>query len=162
MARRRRPNVPGRPVRIGPAVWSLVRSHVPEDTIRVLRLREVWPRVAGRALATHAWPSAVHGDELVIDVKDSQWLHELTYMRQAILQKLAALRVDVPVRTLRLRLASRDRPPMPRPLPVPPAPPPRPDPLDEPVEPATVAAIEALHDAELRDVIAAARGLRRG
>jgi len=162
MARRRRPNVPGKPVRIGPAVWSLVRSHVPEDTIRVLRLREVWPRVAGRSLATHAWPSAVHGDELVIDVQDSQWLHELTYMRQAILQKLASLRVDVPIRTLRLRLASRERPPMPRPLPLPPAPPPRPDPLDEPPDPATVAAIESLQDADLREVIAAARGLRRG
>ena len=162
MARRRRPNVPGRPVKIGPAVWSLVRTHIPEDTIRMLRLREIWPRVAGPSLARHAWPTAVHDGEVVVDVRDSQWLHELTYMRKALLDKLRALCPDVPIRALRLRQASRERPPMPRPLPLPPPPPPPPpDPLDDPPEPATVAAIEALHDPELRDVIAAARGLRR-
>lgn len=153
MARRRRPNVPSKPIQIGPAIWSLVRTHVPEDTIQILRIREIWPKVANRALTEHAWPAALHGDELVIDVQDSQWLHELTYMRQALLQKLALLCPHLPLSRLRLRLASRDRPPMPRRLELPPAPPSIPPPLAGPLEPATVAAIEGLQDLELRALL---------
>jgi len=155
MVRRRRPNVPSRPTQIGPAIWSLVRTHVPEDTIQILRVREIWPKVANRALTEHAWPAALSGEELIIDVQDSQWLHELTYMRQAILQKLALLCPHLPLSRLRLRLASRDRPPMPRRVEPTPAPPSIPPPLAGPLEPATVAAIEGLQDVELRALLTA-------
>lgn len=157
MARFRRKNVPGRPRAIGDAIWSLVRSHIGDDTIRLTRIREVWPAVAGPALAAQAWPRAVSGGEAVIEVHDSQWLHELTYMRQALAKKLGTLAPEAGIDGVKLRLANKETPPPPTPEPTAPPLPPRPALL--PAEPpeATVAAINAVEDDELRHLIAAAR-----
>ena len=69
-----------------------------------MQVREVWPRVAGPNLEAHAWPAAVASDTLIVHVHDSQWLHELTYMRQDLLRRLQALVPTAELAVLRLRL----------------------------------------------------------
>lgn len=157
MARPRRKNIPGRPRAIGDAVWSLVRSHLGDDKVRLTRIREVWPAVAGPTLAAQAWPRAVIGDEAVIEVHDSQWLHELTYMRQALAKKLGALAPEAAIAGVKLRLANKETPPPPPPEPVAPPTPPRPALLTEDPPPATMEAINAVEDEVLRQAIASAR-----
>ena len=154
--RRRRRNIRGRPRPISDGIWNWIRSYVPSDKIRLYQLRDVWPQVAGEALASHAWPEAVSGHEAIIAVHDSQWLHELTYMRQALIGKLTELAPNTDLKSVRLRLARRERPP--------PAPfepkvifPDRAPPLPAQPSDGTAAAIHAVTDPDLREAIAAAR-----
>ncbi|MCB9701343.1 MAG: DUF721 domain-containing protein [Myxococcales bacterium] len=156
MVRRRRKNIAGKPRRIDDAIWALVRSHVPGDSVQLLRLRSVWPKIAGEALARRAWPDAVSGDEAIIAVHDNQWLHELTYMRQALLRRIVDLAPNAGITRVRLRLAQGEPPPPP-PVDPPIRMPPRAPPLPVEPDPETVEAIHAVADDELRAAIAAAR-----
>jgi predicted nucleic acid-binding Zn ribbon protein len=145
------------PSPLASALWDLVRRHVGPDTIRLMQVREVWPRVAGPNLEAHAWPAAVASDTLIVHVHDSQWLHELTYMRQDLLRRLQALVPTAELAVLRLRLgevipvAQRHLPEAARPAPLPP---PRLSP--EPDE-ATRRALDAVSDPELKQILAGAR-----
>lgn len=127
------------------------------DTIRLMQVRDVWPRIAGERFEVHTWPAAIAGETLVVHVHDSQWLHELTYMRQDLLRRLEALAPTTALRAVKLRLgqvppvAGRRLPEPPR---APPLPPPRLAP--EPDE-ATRRALEAVADPELKQIIAGAR-----
>jgi hypothetical protein len=122
-----------------------------------MQVRDVWPRIAGERFEVHTWPAAITGETLVVHVHDSQWLHELTYMRQDLLRRLEALAPNTALRALKLRLgqvppvAGRRLPEPPRPAPLPP---PRlaPEPDD-----ATRRALEAVADPELKQIIAGAR-----
>ncbi|MCA9657786.1 MAG: DUF721 domain-containing protein [Myxococcales bacterium] len=153
---RRRKNVKGKPKAIDDAMWRLVRGYVPADKIRLVLLRNVWAQVAGEGLAKRAWPEAVSGHEAIIAVHDSQWLHELTYMRQALVRRIRELAPNTDLTSVRLRLARRERPPPP-PVEPPVIMPERAPPL--PAEPSreTAEAIHAVDDPELREAIAAAR-----
>jgi predicted nucleic acid-binding Zn ribbon protein len=155
MARARARNLAPSP--LSAALWELVRRHVGDDTIRLMQVREVWPRVAGAGLEAHSWPAAIAGDVLIVHVHDSQWLHELTYMRQDLLRKLGELCAAARLRNLRLRLgevppvATRRLPESPRPAPLPP---PR---LSAEPDEATRRALDAVSDPELKQIIAGAR-----
>jgi predicted nucleic acid-binding Zn ribbon protein len=151
---------PRAPSPLAAALWELVRRHVGDDTIRLMQVRELWPRIAGAgatALEAHSWPVGVSGELLTVHVHDSQWLHELTYLRQDLLRRLGELAPDTRLRSLRLRLgevpplATRRPPetPLPPPLP-PPSFPPEPD-------AATREALDAVVDPELKQLIAGAR-----
>lgn len=135
-----------------------MRLHVAVDTIALLHVRDVWPRVAGPALEARTWPAAVHGETLVVHVHDSQWLHELTYMRQDLLRKLQALAPSTRLTGLRLRLgevplvSQRTTPD-----PTPPPPPLAPARLSPEPDLATRAALDAVADPELKQILAGAR-----
>jgi predicted nucleic acid-binding Zn ribbon protein len=138
-------------------MWELVRRHVGADTIRLMQVRDAWPRVAGPNLEAHAWPAAIAGDALIVHVHDSQWLHELNYMRQDLLRRLQALAPQAELGNLRLRLgevvpvAERRLPEPIRPTPLPPPP------LSPEPDEATRRALDAVHDPELKQILAGAR-----
>jgi predicted nucleic acid-binding Zn ribbon protein len=153
-ARRRSPG----PQPLAAAIWALVRRHVAEDTIRLLHVRDVWSAVAGAGYEAHTWPAAIVGATLIVHVHDHQWLHELTYMRQALLDRLQALAPAAGLMGLRLRLGEVPPVPQRRPpessLPAPALAPPRFSP--EP-DAATRAALDAVGDPELQQILAGAR-----
>ena len=138
-------------------MWELVRRHVGGETIRLMQVRDAWPRVAGAHLEAHAWPAAIAGGTLIVHVHDSQWLHELTYLRQDLLRRLQALAPAAELGALRLRLGEvlpvAERP-QPEPIRWTPLPPPRlsPEPDEE-----TRRALDAVHDPELKQILAGAR-----
>lgn len=144
------------PQQISAAIWAVVRDHVAVDTIRLLHVQDAWRNIAGPQLAARTWPTAISGDLLVIHVHDSQWLHELTYMRQDLLQRLATQLPNAAIKALRLRLG--EVPPVTR-RPAPELGPPRLPPPQFSPEPdaATRAALETVTDPELKQIIAGAR-----
>ncbi|MBL9100833.1 MAG: DUF721 domain-containing protein [Myxococcales bacterium] len=147
------------PLQLTEAIWELVRRHVDVETVALVQVRDVWPRVAGAHLEARTWPAAVHGETLVVHVHDNQWLHELTYMRQDLLRRLQALAPTTRLTALRLRLG--DVPPVAQRRPADLSPPP-PRPLAPPhfsPEPdaATRAALDAVVDPELKQILAGAR-----
>jgi hypothetical protein len=146
------------PQQLAAAIWAVVREHVAVDTIRLLHVRDAWPQVAGPALAARTWPAAISGDLLVVHVHDSQWLHELTYMRQDLLRRLQALAPSAGLAGLRLRLG--DVPPVSqRQAPESPPPPPKlaPPRLSPEPDAPTRAALDAVADPELKQILAGAR-----
>lgn len=110
---------------------------------------DVWERVVGERIAQRASAHALRGRTLVVHVANAAWAQELTFLAPTILRKLGAERVDVAELRFRVgevtppRRAARVQP--------------------GPVEPAPLPAplarrLANVHDAELRDAIAAAAG----
>lgn len=162
MALRRARRYSSGPRPLGDAVWSLLRTIVPDHVIRLVEIRSAWDRLNLPWLRGRAFPVAVHRDELVIAVEDSQYHHELMYSRHELLHKLQELAPKSGLTRLRFRLGPV---PLAGPPRLPPTRPPRPDPpmVAEP-DAATCQALQAVADPELRQAIAGARVMlgRRG
>lgn len=142
------------PQPLADAVWSLVRTIVPDYAIRLTIIRAAWERLGLPWLRGRAFPIAVVKDELIVAVEDSQYHHELMYSRHELLHKLSALAPEARLARLRFRLGPVPawvRPPEERPRARPRA--------SLPAEPgpATCAALQTVVDPELRQVIAGAR-----
>lgn len=147
------------PQPLAAAIWSVLGQHIASATIRLLHVQDAWAAVAGPALAARTWPVTVGGDVVVIHVHDSQWLHELTYMRQDLLQRLQTLVPSAGLKGLRLRLGEVLPVPQRRPPDSGPPPPPRlaPPRLSSEPDAATRAALDAVADPELKQILAGAR-----
>jgi hypothetical protein len=145
----------------GDAVKSALAFHGISDEVRAQRVLTEWFDLVGPKIATRTRPYGVTERVLVIEVASSAWLHELNLLRAQILSGLLE-RLGEPrlFDDLKFRLAGRSggRPNLIRPKPRPGPPPPK------PVAPATGAAreqivrdVEAIDDAELRELIARVR-----
>lgn len=146
---RRRPPAPA-----GDLAWAYVRRHVPSPKVRLLRLQSVWDDVATPRVAERTWPARITGSELSVAVQDNQWLHELAYLRQDLLDRIRRQVPEAGIESLRLRLG---RVPKERPAQSPPPPAPfRPGLANQPPS-ETIETLSAVRDAELRDLAAAAR-----
>lgn len=149
--RRKRDNH-GQAVKAAELAWREVFATVPRDRISLARLQSVWPGIVPRHLQEVAWPARLSGGRLIVHVDDNQWLHELTYMRQDLLQRLSRACPAAKLTELRLRVGQVEIVPPPEPVPEPSIP-------GLPLEPerATIDAMEAIDDAQLRDAVASAR-----
>ncbi len=130
-----------------------VQVIVPPERLRLTRLQIVWAETVGPRLSAVAWPGALRGKQLVVFVRDTQWQHELVYMKDQLLQRLSEACKDCPVTSMRFRVGE-----IPPPVPEAPPPPP-PDIVELPSEPApdTVDALGRVDDEGLRKLMANAR-----
>lgn len=137
-------------------VDAYLRKTVPAEMIRLIRIKQAWPKVAPDWVVANAFPASVRGRRLVLHVQDNQWLHELTYWRQELLEKLQEHCPDARVEAIDAYVGvvgSEEAEP----------PPPRLQrrrpgvqlPQDVPSE--TLSALNAIDDPDLRDACAAAR-----
>ncbi len=127
---------------------------MPSEAIRLERLRDQWPKLVSPRVARRTWPARLFRGQLWVNVHDNQWLHELGYLRQEILDRLHRERDFEKVNSIELRLGSippaREAPPLRPEIPPPP-------PLPSEPEAATVDALEGVRDPQLRAAMAAAR-----
>jgi hypothetical protein len=151
VSRRKRPRHAARIERAGDLAVAAVRSMVPSEQVRLARVQLAW----GAALPPHlqkvAWPAQIRGDTLVLHASDNQWLHELSYLRVEVLERLRAHGVDK-ISDLRLRVGPVQQLPPPPPPPTVPPPPLSAEPGRD-----TIDAMSAVVDPDLRDAIARAR-----
>lgn len=98
----------GTPVLSGDAlegtIWKVVRKCVPAAVIRMEQLHNAWEEIATKRLAPHVWPASIDGPTLVLHVKDSNWLHELSYLKTDLRRRIRAH--DPDVHALVFRVAS--------------------------------------------------------
>lgn len=154
MAKGRRRKNHGERAHASAVVSTLLARHVPRDQMRLSRVRDAWEETATATVAARAWPAAVSGDELVIDVHDNQWLHELTYLRQSLLDRIREHCPTAQIGRIRLRIG-----PVPKRSPRP-SESPEPSPQSPlPAEPSadTRSALDAVSDPDLRNLLAGAR-----
>lgn len=142
----------GRAQRAADLAWREVFKTVPRDRIELARVQNAWPRLMPARLQAVAWPAWLARGRLVVHVEDNQWLHELHYLRQDLLDRLRRACPGATLRELRLRVGAVEVAPEPEPVP-------EPHVAGLPREPerATIEAMEAIDDAALRNAVAAAR-----
>ena len=87
--RRRKRRRRARDVDLKAAIWAVVRRQVPPAKLRVIRLRQRWPEIAGPVLARRTLPVDIRGRTLIVNVENDQWRHELQYLMPAVLVRLA-------------------------------------------------------------------------
>ncbi|NOT22351.1 MAG: DUF721 domain-containing protein [Nitrospiraceae bacterium] len=59
-----------------------------ETTLLENRLRRDWVAVVGEPIASNTWPDQIRFKKLYLLVRNSVWLHQLTFLKPTLLQKL--------------------------------------------------------------------------
>lgn len=62
------------------------------------RLKREWPQIVGEQLAAHTRPHAIRFKKLFLLVPNSVWLHQLTFLKPMLLEKVNAV-ADKPMLT---------------------------------------------------------------
>ncbi len=143
----------GRSVPAAELADKALRSIVPADRLRLVRVQIAWADALPARLLRVAAPVGIDDGTLVVHVADNQWLHELQYLRSDLLDRIRDAIPDGGVTQLRLRVGLVPEPPLRE---SPPPPPLRPV-LSLQPDGITVDAIASIPDDALRDVIATAR-----
>jgi hypothetical protein len=131
---------------------------VPEEVQRLSRIRNLWLELLPASFADYVWPNLVAGGRLVVHVQDSQWLHEMAYWRQEVLSRLRAAWPEVGIEIVEAYVGPIPPVSERRPPPPPPLPPVDRTPVLEPEVPhETLAALHAVADPTLRELLARAR-----
>ena len=112
---------------------------------------EIWARwtdIVGIDLAKRTCPRALHGKTLLLAVTNSTWMNELSFLKRSILERLAEEVGPTVVKDIRYVLD----PHMKQPATVIPQPPPETT-YSKTLPDAISAAIEKVHDTQLREII---------
>ena len=62
-----------------------------ESTLLQNRLRRDWVFLVGEPMASNTWPDQIRYKKLYLLVRNSVWLHQLTFLRPTLLHKLNAV-----------------------------------------------------------------------
>jgi hypothetical protein len=68
-------------------------------------LPRLWKQAVGEVFARQTCPSSIVKGVLQVSVSNSNWLHELNFMRAAIMERLHDLLPDMPITDIRFRVA---------------------------------------------------------
>jgi hypothetical protein len=85
MSRRHRRT--GRPTRVGELLGASLPAEPSGSGVLVPILR-AWPTAVGDAVARHAWPARMRGDELIANAESSVWVTELQLLAELIAARL--------------------------------------------------------------------------
>lgn len=107
--RRERGRKPGlaRPEVVKILVDKVLNRQIPRTRRRLIQIQDAWPRIVPARVANRTMPRWIERDTLVVVVHDNQWLHELRYMRQAMLDRLQENLPEAGIAQIELRLARR-------------------------------------------------------
>ncbi|MCX8043593.1 MAG: DUF721 domain-containing protein [Desulfobacterota bacterium] len=67
---------------------SLFRDLNIEDKMTYRGILPIWRKVVGEQIACNAYPAAVRGNILFVNVANSVWMQQLAFMKKEILDKL--------------------------------------------------------------------------
>ncbi|MEE9383467.1 MAG: DciA family protein [Nannocystaceae bacterium] len=140
-------------------VWALLQRRMGAPQLALERIRLVWRGAVSPFPddPVRSWPAAFLRRKLVVEVTNSQWLHELRYHEANIRERLHQLCPDVEIDEFRFVIARGDFDLGP-PLETSPSPTERLEPpleADPPRE--TMAALLKVQDPTLRDLLASTR-----
>jgi hypothetical protein len=61
-----------------------------ESRLAEVRVQREWREMIGEPIASHAWPVQIRFKKLYLVVENSVWLHQLTFLKPVLLEKLQA------------------------------------------------------------------------
>jgi hypothetical protein len=85
----------------------LERHHINRD-VRQHSIVTEWAAIVGPRIARRAWPHALRGRVLEVRVTNASWMHELSFLRDDLIERLNAVVGDPPlIDDVRFQLRSR-------------------------------------------------------
>ena len=77
----------GRERHFGPAFHRMAESIAPTDPLTKVTI--IWPTVVGEAIATHTRPSAIKGNDLLVECDSSVYAQEIELLSRKVLKGIA-------------------------------------------------------------------------
>jgi hypothetical protein len=100
----------GRARHAGDALADLLGKHGVARELREHRILARWRAIVGETLADRTFPDGLERGVLWVRVKNSSWLHQLSFLRDDIVGRIARELGDPPVVTdVRFHIGPRDR-----------------------------------------------------
>lgn len=75
-----------------------------ESKLFEIRLRREWGSIVGESIASNTWPDQIRFKKLYLLVHNSVWLHQLTFLKPTLIQKLNAVANAEVVTDIMLRI----------------------------------------------------------
>jgi predicted nucleic acid-binding Zn ribbon protein len=159
--RKKRPKRRRKVASAGELIDGLLGKYSVQGDVRLKSLAQNWAKVVGPRISGRSRPSRAAGSELIVEVDNSSWMHQLNLLSEQILGKVRDFAPELGIETVRFALVRRDRPAShpDRKLHRPP-----PKPATKPLEPAQGQALdeireeaETIEDEELRAIVIEAR-----
>lgn len=76
---------------IGTVLNGLARRLGLESKLLECRIRREWTAIVGEPIASNTWPDQIRYKKLYVRVHNAVWLHQLTFLKPALLKKLASV-----------------------------------------------------------------------
>jgi predicted nucleic acid-binding Zn ribbon protein len=86
-----------RPVRVGAVLSQVLEKHGVQKQVKRLSLLELWPEVVGAKLAAVTRVKGVDEDALVVEVRSSAWIMELSLMKERFLERVNERLEEAPI-----------------------------------------------------------------
>ena len=83
---------------------EISRSHGFAGRLWEYRLQKQWETLVGEATAAHTWPTRIKFHKLHVLVDNSVWLHQLTYLKRSLLEKIQAEMTELSVDDIIFRI----------------------------------------------------------
>ena len=83
---------------------EISQSHGFAGRLWEYRLQKQWKTLVGEATATHTWPTRIKFHKLHVLVDNSVWLHQLTYLKLSLLEKIQAEMTELSVDDIIFRI----------------------------------------------------------
>ncbi len=68
------------------------------------RLQQQWKTIAGTFVASHTWPTGIRFHTLYVAVENSVWLHQLTYLKATLLEKIQSETKEIELQDIIFRI----------------------------------------------------------
>jgi predicted nucleic acid-binding Zn ribbon protein len=75
----------------------VLRKHGVDKHVRRAGIGELWPEIVGEKLAGVTRVKGMDGDALVVEVRSSAWLSELSMLKGEVLERVNVRVADAPV-----------------------------------------------------------------
>ncbi len=85
------------PVRVDSMLDQVLQKHGVRDQVERMGVLELWPELVGEHIAEVTRARAVSDRTLIVEVRSSAWMAELTTMRRALLTKVNEAMPDLPM-----------------------------------------------------------------
>jgi len=72
----------------GTVLSGLARRLGLESKLLESRIRREWSAIVGEPIASNTWPDHIRYKKLYVRVHNTVWLHQLTFLKPALVQKL--------------------------------------------------------------------------
>ncbi len=89
---------------ISPLLKAMSKNLGLEKGMDLFRLKEGWPDIVGHTIASHTSPQAIRYHVMTLHVDGAAWLHELSFLKEEIRQKINRQLGKNVVRSLRLKI----------------------------------------------------------
>lgn len=84
------------PTRVDAVLSDVLEKHGMREQVRRMEVLELWPAIVGEGLASVTQATGVDGATLVVEVRNSAWLMELSMMKEDFLERVNERLGEVP------------------------------------------------------------------